>query len=183
MAIEVPELPGYLQSNSCYPVFSDAQLIKWEQMIAATLRTCSVPCILTFGDCRWVECTNCDDGVFGPGMTPLNKSGGCSACNGSQQVAVDEEVELCLSVEYNSSKFEKYADIDYSRVVAQIMTHVEYCPLLMGMKHIQLNTCNSCCDNKRYKIMGDPYPCGFGRRKAFVIVNLESFGSCDGAKN
>ena len=174
MSIEVPELPGWLQGNPFQPIFTDEQLVLHEQMIAEVIRTCSVQCTLTFGDCRWVDCTNCNEGLYGPGMTPLNKSNGCSVCNGTNQVSVDEELCLGLMVEYDSSRFERYAGIDLSKIDVQVMTHIEYCPLLVGMKYMTVNNCDGCCDTSRYKITGKPYPCGFGRRKAFVIVNMES---------
>ena len=173
MTIQIPELPGYLSSNPLVDLFSDAQLIQYNQMISAVLTACAVKCELTFGNCKWVDCVDCLGGLYGPGGAELSSK--CSVCKGTKQVAVDETLELCMAVEWDSSKFEKYADVDMANVGVQIKTHMEYCSLLKGMQYIKLDTCNKCCDDKKYKIVGHPIPCGFGRKKSFLTVFLESF--------
>jgi len=164
-----------LISPSLHKTFTDA--------IDALLAdgACATPCELIYGNQKFVECANCQAGIYRPGgMFPFPNGKVCPSCNGKAHVSVNLTECINLLVTFDAKDFRvlgsssiKASQTSNSPVIqAETMCRIELYPKLKAAEYLVIDVCNECYVRGRYKRITDPYPCGLGRMD-YILVGWE----------
>lgn len=170
-------------SNNAFSGIIDEDIhCLYDDMINALLEnkaltTCAE---LSFGNCKFVDCDNCDRGKYVPGGPLYFPSGKlCPLCFGKGKDSIEEKECIWLCTEFESRGWVSNIGRDrrsanISSLQAETMCSVEHYNKLVSCDYIVLDKCNECYCGAKFKRIGKPQFCGLGR-KSFILVFWESF--------
>ena len=140
-------------------------------MIDALLedKALTVCCEFIFGNCRFIECDNCQNGAYiTGGPAPFPNGALCPFCFGKGKTSVEERECHWMCVEFESrswnTSFGKNAHLTRTpQMGAESFCKIELWPKIMSAESVILDNCNPCVARK-YKRVGHPELCGLGRK-------------------
>ena len=143
----------------------------YKYMIDALLedRALTVCCEFVFGNCQFIECENCSNGIYksgGPIYFPNGKL--CPLCFGKGKTSVEERECHWMCVEFDSKGWHtgigrRAHMTETVEQGAESFCKIELWPKVVGAEYVILDNCNPCIAQK-YKRVGRPEPCGLGRK-------------------
>lgn len=130
---------------------------------------CVVPCTLVFGGQRYIDCANCQSGIYTPGgPLPFPHGRVCPICLGKKIQVEDSEV-ISLMCIFDTKKFRSMTGVNEKNVQAETFSHLTLVPKLQACKHIILDSDNKLYMRNEYKRAGAPEPCGFGDMRYIIV--------------
>lgn len=123
-----------------------------------------VPCTLIYGGQRFVDCANCQGGIYKPGgPIPYPNGMVCPLCMGVNKVEQVETEVVDLMCIFDSKRF-KHLITSAKTFDAFAMTfcHLTLYPKLKAAKEVILDSDNKLYMRNVYQRAGEPQPCGFG---------------------
>lgn len=161
-------------NNNTFSVFTDQFFAQFDTAINTLIADngCSVPCTLVFGNCTFIECTNCTNGIYNPdGAVPFANGQLCPLCLGKPHTTVREEECFNFAVTFESRGFRSSRARD-PQVMAETFCRVEFYERIRACEYAILDNCNECRWGDRYKPMGLPEPCGL-KFKNYILTAWE----------
>lgn len=163
--------------NPFTSIFTPAFHNTFTNAIDALLSNCALttPCRLIFGNSRFIQCTNCQGGIYKPGgpvYFPRGKV--CPLCNGKASFTVEAVEDVYLMVNFDTKKFtqmdgaEKYPG--FADDMAQTMCRVELYPKIVSAEKAILDMCNQCYSSNFYKRVSHPRFLGLGKQEYLLTT-------------
>lgn len=126
----------------------------------------TIPCEFYFGGQRFVECTNCSNGVYRPGGPIVFARGKiCPLCMGRTHINVETHETNRMVCIFDSRKWMilgKSMSIPASNTAntgnlfAETMTRVEMYPKIKAAQYVILNSANADFTQNKYQRLGEP---------------------------